>query len=195
MSQTKSDLIVEILEKNKVPISKPEIMAQAAKMGIPFVSENALHGALYKETIKENSRIEVIKTSPLTYRKVMGEKVSQGILVDDVVDVLENIDVKKLKLQNEHELELVVFGALQGNFGDAVKYRESIGGRMCDLGMKDIAIEMKYIKSQSDKDRIAGQIMDYLKGVPNVIVVAMDEKRLLKDSPIGKIKGVNVIIV
>jgi hypothetical protein len=187
------DVVLEILGGSTTPISKAEIMVQSKEIGKPFTSLDALQGAIRRELQRDFPRVEVIKTVPLTYKKSPEIPVEKQILVENVVEVIENIDVKKLRLQNERELELVMFGALQGSFGDAVKYRENIGGRTCDLGMKNIAIEMKYIKSQADKDRVAGQIIDYLKDVKSVIVVALDEKGLLKDSPIGRIKGVNLI--
>jgi hypothetical protein len=54
---------------------------------------------------------------------------------------------------------------------------------------------MKYIKSISDKDRLVGQVLDYLKDVDDVVVIAIDEKGLLKESPLKEFDNVSMVIM
>ena len=108
-----------------------------------------------------------------------------------VQNLLSKLDISKLKIKNERELELVVWGILNGRWHDRMKYRKQFGGRVADIALDNIPVEIKYINSMSDKDRCVGQILDYLTGAVHVIVVAIDPKKYLK--PISSMQNVTLV--
>jgi hypothetical protein len=112
-----------------------------------------------------------------------------------ILNLLERIDIARLRIENERELELVMWGALCSRWPDWIKWRQNFGGRTCDVGLDCVAVEMKYIKTLGDKDRLVGQVLDYLKDVDEVVVVAVDKGGLLKNSPLYEFENVTVVII
>jgi len=112
-----------------------------------------------------------------------------------ILNLLEKVDIRRLHVGSERELELVMWGALCSRWPDWIKFRQSFGGRTCDVGLDCVAVEMKYIKTLGDKDRLTGQVLDYLKDVDEVVVVAIDSQGLLKGSPIYEFDNVTVVLV
>ena len=70
---------------------------------------------------------------------------------------------------------------------DLLHFRREVGGRLCDMPLENVAIEVKYIKRIEDKDRCTGQIMDYRRSDKDVVLIAIDShgylKDILKDNP------------
>jgi hypothetical protein len=135
------------------------------------------------------------KARPATPSKTAVVPITDAPTAKKVVNLVQKINIKKLGISDERGLELVMWGAMCGRWPDWIKWRKNFGGRTCDVGLSDIAVEMKYIKSISDKDRLVGQVLDYLKDVDDVVVIAIDEKGLLKESPLKEFDNVSMVIM
>ncbi|RLD11851.1 MAG: hypothetical protein DRI44_02685 [Chlamydiae bacterium] len=112
-----------------------------------------------------------------------------------IVNFLSKLDIKRLEIKNERELELVVWGLLCGRWNEFIQYRKVFGGRTADISLNNIPIEIKYITKISEKDRCVGQVLDYINEANECVVIAIDPKEYLKNSNIQKINNVSVILL
>lgn len=114
--------------------------------------------------------------------KIMTEKPNKDIpTAKKIENFLKKLSISELGITNEHDLELTIWGLLSGRWTDSIHYRREVGGRLCDMTLDNVAVEVKYIKHVADKDRCTGQIMDYLRSSKDVVVVAIDHHGYLKE--------------
>lgn len=203
-----------VLESAGKPMNATEIHEKSLQMGFEVKSmEDVLTKAQINSVLSSDIRrkginSEFIKTStePNTYTinnpkndSSTPKRESVPFLTDaptgkKVKNLIEKIQLEKLNISNERELELVMWGAICGRWPEWIKFRPNFGGRSCDVGLGGIAVEMKYVKSLSDKDRLVGQVLDYMKDVDEVVVIAVDDKGFLKNSTVSDIDGVTIVI-
>lgn len=115
--------------------------------------------------------------------------------VKKIENMIEKLDIKRLNIMNERELELVIWGLLNARWANYIKYRKGFGGRTADIAIAGIPVEIKFVKTISDKDRCVGQVIDYLSEVETCIVIAIDPKDYMKSSALDKIAGCITIII
>ena len=98
-----------------------------------------------------------------------------------IENLLGKLRISELKIKNERELELTVWGILCGRWTNELKFRREVGGRLCDITLGNVAVEIKHIKRIDDKDRCTGQVADYLteSSKNEVVIVALDDKGYL----------------
>jgi len=208
---TTRELIKKVLTESGVPMTATQIYNESKAMKIPWESvhehpEAIINSFISKDVKGEKSEFMRTSSEPNTYAMNTPEikdatparetaKISDGPSAKKVVNLLQKINISKLSISNEHELELVMWGALCGRWPDWIKWRKNIGGRTCDVGLSGVAVEMKYIKTMADRDRLVGQVLDYLKEVDEVVVVAVDDKGLLRESPLNTFDNVFMMIV
>lgn len=207
--------IKAVLEKGGKPMTATQIYEKAVSSKIIIVgqttneqiSKMCINGVLSRDIRNKGINSDFIKTStePNTYflngveianeipKRESVASLSNAPSAKKVKNLVEKIQLEKLNVSTERELELVMWGAISAKWPEWIKYRPSFGGRTCDVGLGSIAVEMKYIKNISDKDRLVGQILDYLKDVDEVVVVAIDEKGYLKNSSISSLEDVSIV--
>jgi len=211
---TARDVAMKVLASVGAPMTAAQIYAESRAMKIEWVSESEYPAAVINSLMVRDVRVkgaasDFIKVSSEpnmwainsdkkradTPAKVAVITPSDAPTAKKIVNLIQKINMKKLGISCERDLELVMWGAMCGRWPDWIKWRKSFGGRMCDVGISDVAVEMKYIKSIADKDRLVGQVLDYLKDVDDVVVVAVDEKGLLKESPLKDFDNVSMVIM
>jgi hypothetical protein len=190
---------LEILKQKGIDMTSRELAAQLVidkvypeTTEIESLSKN-INTALYNSAIKqkltgiirvdENPNVWRYSTEiqPITEEK---EQQSNRPLMTNglgarIKMLLENVSFSELRLENEHELELVVWGAISTQFPE-VRWRGKIANGTADMQIDGCAIECKYLKTKAEKDRLVGQVMDYLKMSPEVVVIAVDNDGMLK---------------
>jgi hypothetical protein len=211
---TARDVALGVLKSTGCPMTAAQIYAESKAMKMEWISEAeypaaVINSLMVRDVRTKGAASDFIKVSsePNTWalntdkRRAEAPSKEAVIPITDaptakkVINIVQRINIKKLGIENEHELELVMWGAMCGRWPDWIKWRKSFGGRTCDVGLSDVAVEMKYIKSMADKDRLVGQVLDYLKDVDEVVVVAIDEKGLLKESPLKDFDNVFMVVM
>ena len=205
---------MKVLASTGTPMTAAQIYAESKAMKIDWVSEAEYPAAVINSLMVRDVRTKgaasdflKVSSEPNTWAlntdKIRAATPSKEAVVPitdaptakKILNIVQKINIKKLGISDEHELELVMWGALCGRWPDWIKWRRNFGGRTCDVGLSDVAVEMKFIKSLADKDRLVGQVLDYLKEVDEVVVVALDEKGLLKESPLKDFDNVFMVIM
>jgi len=208
------DLAMRVLTSTGVPMTAAQVYAESRAMKIDWVSEAEYPAAVINSLMVRDVRtkgaasdfikvssepntwaLNSDKTREATPSRAAVVPISDAPSAKKILNMVQKINIKKLGISNEHELELVMWGAMCGRWPDWIKWRKNFGGRTCDIGLSDVAVEMKFIKSLSDKDRLVGQVLDYLKEVDEVVIIAIDVKGLLKESPLKDFDNVFMVIM
>ena len=99
-------------------------------------------------------------------------------------------------IENEHELQLLIYGYLVGKYG-----RKNVKAKLGKRSGPDIilfgniAIELKYIRSKQDFERGIGQVKGYKQEFDYVILYCYDPDKKLADIDPEDYEEENVKIV
>jgi hypothetical protein len=164
------DKIIKNLRKLDKDLKKDEKVEYLSFLSLDTIKSVCKRAKLpYSELVDEVEK----------YAKELEKKRRKFDKIKDVVDVIH--EFQPIKEKKEKDLQLQLYQYLTAKLHKrTIETEKTIGGYKIDISIDDkIGIEIKYPKSNSDLQRLVGQIAVYSKYLDYVLPVIFAKKRSL----------------
>ena len=176
----KEELVSRIIKESNINPIQVISEAFSKEELIKFAEALKVKATGSKEEISQKIAIALnaIKETEVTRIKKQAEPEEE--LFGEVIEELKKFRLPK-KPKNEEYIELALFSYLKAKFEPKIRVvHQALGVKrgkflVPDITLGDkIAIEIKYIKTSSDRQRLVGQLMDYKRNYEYVIAYCYD---------------------